>query len=116
MKDVSGLIFTGETIFTLGELTSLRAAVALPIAGRYRVVDFQLSRWCTAASRTSVITQKNYSSLADRHRSGREWICMASRVRDAAVPDPREHALVWTLLDALKSNSTICALPSGIHR
>ena len=49
MKDVMGLIFTGENDIHLGELTSLRAVAALPIAGRYRVIDFQ----CTAASRTS---------------------------------------------------------------
>ena len=43
MKDVMGLIFTGENDIHLGELTSLRAVAALPIAGRYRVIDFQLS-------------------------------------------------------------------------
>lgn len=53
MKDVMGLIFTGENDIHLGELTSLRAVAALPIAGRYRVVDFIFPRWCTAASRTS---------------------------------------------------------------
>ena len=33
MKDVMGLIFTGENDIHLGELTSLRAVAALPIAG-----------------------------------------------------------------------------------
>ena len=35
--------FLGKNDIHLGELTSLRAVAALPIAGRYRVVDFQLS-------------------------------------------------------------------------
>ena len=43
MKDVMGLIYTGENDIHLGELTSQRAVAALPIAGRYRVIDFQLS-------------------------------------------------------------------------
>ena len=43
MKDVMGLIYTGENDIHLGELTSVRAVAALPIAGRYRVIDFQLS-------------------------------------------------------------------------
>ena len=40
MKDVMGLIYTGENDIHLGELTSVRAVAALPIAGRYRVIDF----------------------------------------------------------------------------
>ena len=74
MKDVMGLIFTGENDIHLGELTSLRAVAALPIAGRYRVVDFQLSSMVhSGIKNVGVITQKNYSSLMDHIGSGREW-------------------------------------------
>ena len=66
MKDVMGLIFTGENDIHLGELTSLRAVAALPIAGRYRVIDFQLSSLVhSGIKNVGVITQKNYSSLMD---------------------------------------------------
>ena len=76
MKDVMGLIFTGENDIHLGELTSLRAVAALPIAGRYRVVDFQLSSMVhSGIKNVGVITQKNYSSLMDHIGSGREmWV------------------------------------------
>ncbi len=74
MKDVMGLIYTGENDIHLGELTSVRAVAALPIAGRYRVIDFQLSSMVhTGIKRVGVITQKNYQSLMDHLGSGREW-------------------------------------------
>lgn len=81
MKDVMGLIFTGENDIHLGELTSLRAVAALPIAGRYRVVDFQLSSMVhSGIKNVGVITQKNYSSLMDHIGSAASGICTASRV------------------------------------
>ena len=74
MKDVMGLIYTGENDIHLGELTSVRAVAALPIAGRYRVIDFQLSSMThTGIKRVGIITQKNYQSLMDHLGSGREW-------------------------------------------
>ena len=74
MKDVMGLIYTGENDIHLGELTSQRAVAALPIAGRYRVIDFQLSSMVhTGIKNVGVITQKNYQSLMDHIGSGREW-------------------------------------------
>ena len=74
MKDVMGLIVTGENDIHLGELTSQRAVAALPIAGRYRVIDFQLSSMVhTGIKNVGIITQKNYSSLMDHVGSGREW-------------------------------------------
>ena len=74
MKDVMGLIYTGENDIHLGELTSVRAVAALPIGGRYRVIDFQLSSMAhTGIKRVGIITQKNYQSLMDHLGSGREW-------------------------------------------
>ena len=43
MKDVMGLIYTGENDIRLRELTLVRAVAALPVAGRYRVIDFLMS-------------------------------------------------------------------------
>ena len=80
MKDVMGLIFTGENDIHLGELTSLRAVAALPIAGRYRVVDFQLSSMVhSGIKNVGVITQKNYSSRITSVPAA-SGICTASRV------------------------------------
>ena len=40
MKNVMGVIYTGENDARLRELTLIRAIAALPVAGRYRVIDF----------------------------------------------------------------------------
>ena len=43
MKDVMGIIYTGEKDSFLRELTLQRAIAAVPVAGRYRVIDFFVS-------------------------------------------------------------------------
>lgn len=56
MKNVMGVIYTGENDANLRELTLTRAIAALPVGGRYRVIDFLLSSMVTAASRTSALS------------------------------------------------------------
>lgn len=109
MKDVMGLIYTGENDIHLGELTSVRAVAALPIAARYRVIDFQLSSMVhTGIKNVGVITQKNYSSLMDHLGSGREWDLHGKQGLVMLPPFlTRENMGVYSgLLDALKSNTT----------
>ena len=107
MKDVMGLIYTGENDIHLGELTSVRAVAALPIAGRYRVIDFQLSSMVhSGIKRVGVITQKNYQSLMDHLGSGREWD-LHGKVGLHILPPfvTRDNQGVYDgLLDSLKSN------------
>ena len=107
MKDVMGLIYTGENDIHLGELTSVRAVAALPIAGRYRVIDFQLSSLTrTGIKRVGVITQKNYPSLMDHLGSGREWD-LHGKVGMHILPPfvTRDNQGMYDgLLDSLKSN------------
>lgn len=43
MSDVMGIIYTSKDDFKLRELTAYRAVAALPVAGRYRIIDFTLS-------------------------------------------------------------------------
>ncbi|MDY3817412.1 MAG: glucose-1-phosphate adenylyltransferase subunit GlgD, partial [Candidatus Limiplasma sp.] len=43
MKNVMGIIYTGEKDSFLRELTLMRAIAAVPVAGRYRVIDFIVS-------------------------------------------------------------------------
>ncbi|MDO5298542.1 MAG: glucose-1-phosphate adenylyltransferase subunit GlgD [Clostridia bacterium] len=115
MKDVMGLIYTGENDIHLGELTSQRAVAALPIAGRYRVIDFQLSSMVhTGIKNVGVITQKNYSSLMDHIGSGREWDLHGKQGLVMLPPFlTRENMGVYTgLLDALKSNANFLRLSS----
>ncbi len=113
MKDVMGLIFTGENDIHLGELTSQRAVAALPIAGRYRVIDFQLSSMVhSGIKKVGVIMQKNYSSLMDHIGSGREWDLHGKQGLVILPPFmTRENMGVYSgLLDALKSNTDFLRL------
>ena len=74
MKDVMGLIYTSKNETSLRELTASRAVAALPVAGRYRMIDFMLSNMVNSGIRNvGVIMQKNYHSLMDHIGSGKEW-------------------------------------------
>ena len=74
MKDVMGLIYTSKNEMTLRELTVARAVAALPVAGRYRMIDFILSSMVNSGIRNvGVIMQKNYHSLMDHLGTGKEW-------------------------------------------
>jgi len=74
MKDVMGIIYTGEKDSFLRELTILRAVAAVPVAGRYRVIDFLVSSFVNSdIPNVGVIMQKNYHSLMDHLGSGKEW-------------------------------------------
>lgn len=74
MKDAMGIIYTTKEDLSLRELTSHRSVAALPVAGRYRIVDFILSNMVNSGVKNvGVITQKNYSSLMDHLGSGKEW-------------------------------------------
>ena len=113
MKDVMGLIYTGENDIHLGELTSQRAVAALPIAGRYRVIDFQLSSMVhTGIKNVGIITQKNYQSLMDHIGSGREWDLHGKQGLTILPPFlTRENMGVYAgLLDALNSNRNFLRL------
>ena len=74
MKNVMGVIYTGENDARLRELTMTRAIAALPVLGRYRVIDFLVSSMVNGGVKNvGVIMQKNYHSLMDHLGSGKEW-------------------------------------------
>lgn len=74
MKNVMGIIYTNKDDLSLRELTNQRSVAALPLAGRYRVVDFILSSMVNSGVRNvGVIMQRNYRSLMDHLGSGKEW-------------------------------------------
>ncbi len=74
MKGAMGIIYTEKDDLSLRELTSQRSVAALPVAGRYRIVDFLLSNMVNSGVKNvGVITQKNYQSLMDHLGSGKEW-------------------------------------------
>ncbi|MCR4622783.1 MAG: glucose-1-phosphate adenylyltransferase subunit GlgD [Clostridiales bacterium] len=74
MKDVVGVIYTARDEFSMRELASNRSVSALPVAGRYRLVDFMLSNLVNSSIRkVGVMMQGNYHSLMDHLGSGKEW-------------------------------------------
>ena len=74
MSDVMGIVYTSKDDLTLRELTSQRAVAAIPVAGRYRIIDFTLSNLVNSGVRNvGIIAQKNYHSLMDHIGSGKEW-------------------------------------------
>ena len=108
MKDVMGVIYTGEKDSFLRELTLMRAIAALPVAGRYRVIDFLVSGMVNSGIRNvGVIMQKNYHSLMDHLGSGKEWDLHGKNDGLYILPPflTRENVGVYSgSLDALHSN------------
>ena len=110
MKNVMGVIYTGENDARLRELTLTRAIAALPVAGRYRVIDFLISSMVNSGIKNvGVIMQKNYHSLMDHIGSGKEWD-LHGKIDGLKVLPPfltRENVGVYAgSLDALSSNSS----------
>jgi len=103
-----GIIYTTKDDLSLRELTTQRAVAALPVAGRYRVVDFVLSNLVNSGVRNvGVIAQKNYKSLMDHLGSGKEWN-LHTRNNGLFILPPyvtRENAGEYTgLIEALRAN------------
>lgn len=106
--DVVGLIYTGESNDRLQELTRVRSVAALPILGRYRLIDFMLSNMVNSGMHNvGVILQRNYQSLLDQLGSGREWDLHGKRGGLTLLPPFATHdhnGNYEGLLDALKNN------------
>lgn len=67
-----GIILTSDG--TIPPITDARASDALPIAGRYRVIDFVVSNMANAGIQNiGVATRYNYSSLMNHLRVGEPW-------------------------------------------
>ena len=68
--DTMGIILTNEDV--IPPITDIRANSALPIAGRYRIIDFVLSNMANAGiTNIGVATATMYSSLMDHIKSGK---------------------------------------------
>lgn len=108
MNDIMGLIYTGENDSRLRELTLSRAVAALPVIGRYRIIDFQVSSLVNSGVRNvGVITQRNYHSLMDHLGSGKEWDLHGKHDGLFILPPflTRDNVGVYEgMLDALRSN------------
>jgi len=110
MNDVMGIIFTGHWDARLRDLSVLRAVAALPVIGRYRVIDFTMSSFVNSGIRNvGVIMQRNYRSLMDHLGSGKEWDLHRKNNGLFLLPPflTRENVGVYPgLIDALRSNAS----------
>ena len=71
-RDTMGIILANND--RIPPITDIRANSALPIAGRYRIIDFVLSNMANAGiTNIGVATESNYSSLMDHLKSGKPW-------------------------------------------
>ena len=74
IREAFGIIHAGEDSPNLRELVSHRAVAALPIAGKYRIIDFPMSNMVNSEIKNvGVITSRNYRSLMNHLGSGKEW-------------------------------------------
>lgn len=74
MKSTMGIILTGGKNNRLKELSLERSIAAVPIGGKYRVIDFTLSNMVNSGiTNVGILTQYNYRSLMDHLGSGKEW-------------------------------------------
>ncbi len=74
MKDVMGIINLVEPTELLKDLTKHRTLGAVPIGGRYRLIDFALSNLVNAGIRNvGIFVQDQYRALMDHVGTGMEW-------------------------------------------
>lgn len=74
LNDLIGIVDATEENDRLKEITKTRSIVALPFAGRYRLIDFLLSNMVNSGiTNVGIITQYHYNSLVDHLGSGKEW-------------------------------------------
>ena len=68
-----GIILAGGNSRKMKELTSRRAAAAMPVAGSYRAIDFALRNMANAhIQKLAVLPQYNARSL-NEHLSSSNW-------------------------------------------
>ena len=71
---VAGIVFANTNDNVLTKLTSQRSMASVPIASRYRLIDFALSNLVNAGiNSVAIITKENYNSLMDHVGNGSSW-------------------------------------------
>ena len=74
MQDTMGIILTESEDVTLRELTEMRSTAALPVGGRYRLIDFVLSGLVNSGIiNVGVATKHKYLSIMDHLGAGSAW-------------------------------------------
>lgn len=73
-KNTMGIIFSENPDVNLGELTGCRSLAAVPVGGRYRLIDFPLSNMVNSGiTNVGITTPHRYKSLLDHLGTGKDW-------------------------------------------
>ncbi len=73
-NNIMGLIFSENPEANLGDLTNKRALAAVPVGGRYRIVDFVLSNMVNSGIiNVGITTTARTQSLTDHLGTGKDW-------------------------------------------
>lgn len=74
LNDYMGILTLNETETDIRSLTTNRPLASIPIAGRYRVIDFILSNMVNSGIQNiGIFTQSNSRSLTDHLGTGKPW-------------------------------------------
>ena len=74
MKNVLGIMDLNESEAHIRTLTSKRPVATLPIAGRYRLIDFALSSMVNSGIiKIGLMLPAKSRSIVDHLRSGKDW-------------------------------------------
>lgn len=74
LNNYMGILNLNESETNIIGLTKCRPLAAIPIAARYRIIDFSLSNMVNSGLRNiGIFTQSNSRSLVDHVGSGRPW-------------------------------------------
>lgn len=73
-NDMLGIIFSENPEASMGELASVNSLAAVPVGGRYRIIDFILSNMVNSGMiRIGVTTPANYQTLREHLGTGKAW-------------------------------------------
>ncbi len=73
-NNILGLIFSDNSEVNLGDLMKFRSLAAVPVGGRYRIVDFVLSNMVNSGIiNVGITTGIRHRSLRDHVGSGKDW-------------------------------------------
>lgn len=87
-----GLIFSENPEVNLGELTASRSLAAVPVGGRYRIIDFMLSDMVNSGIiNVGITTGYRHRSLNDHLGSGKDWD-MARKENGLFILPPSENS------------------------
>ncbi|MBR5614642.1 MAG: glucose-1-phosphate adenylyltransferase subunit GlgD [Clostridia bacterium] len=90
-NNTMGLIFSGNPEVNLGELMKVRSLAAVPVGGRYRIIDFMLSNMVNSGIvNVGITTGYKHRSLSDHLGSGKAWD-MARKQNGLFILSPPEN-------------------------